>query len=123
MRTPFGNNGLANVGGGIIIEMRGGANELGRPILGPHTSIAPWCKLQVAVGAEMDECVCKESPLHIEICGKVVMRRWYLCAMLESEVIVAQYGTWLQKQQDVAVTCGGDGYVGDCRSVDGVHLC
>ena len=45
IRTTLGNDCLADVAGGIVIEMGGWTDELLAPVVGPHPSIASWCEL------------------------------------------------------------------------------
>lgn len=90
MCPAFGNDTLAYVSGGIEIEVGEVTNQYIRPVGLRLCHILSGRVFQVAVGAEVNHCICLESFLHIQIRSQVAVGRRYRHSMHQFELIISQ---------------------------------
>ena len=65
--APLGDDSFTNIPRRVIIEMGNCSDELAAPVLFPHACVPPRRELQVPMGSEMDEGVCLEAFLYIQV--------------------------------------------------------
>ena len=100
--ATFGDESLANVGRGIEVDMRRGANETVWPVEMAQCHLFAGGVFKASMGAEMDDGIGFESIARPEIGGNVGVRRGLVGAMHYFELVVAETSHRLGQQHDVA---------------------